>query len=69
MSECQYWWREGAAQWCDMQGGDCACGGWEEGCDMRKTGHKRLDMESELDDVLELFSTKKKQSHRHDKAA
>ncbi|MCL6628743.1 MAG: hypothetical protein K6U00_03980 [Armatimonadetes bacterium] len=36
MSECHFWWRAGDTQWCDMQGNECHCHGWEESCDMKK---------------------------------
>jgi hypothetical protein len=36
MSECHFWWRAGDTQWCDMQGNECHCHGWEESCDLKK---------------------------------
>ncbi len=37
MSECHFWWRSGDVQWCDMNGSECHCGGWDESCDLKTT--------------------------------
>lgn len=65
MSECHYWWRTGSVQWCDMKSDDCTCGGWEEHCDMRKSGRRKMDIESEMDEEQITLASKKKTNHRH----
>jgi len=47
MSECNYWWRTGEVQWCDMKGDGCGCGGWDDYCDMKQSGRRALDLEDE----------------------
>jgi len=32
LSQCDYWWFAGDVEWCDLRGGACKCGGWEESC-------------------------------------
>ena len=64
MSECNYWWRTGDIQWCDMKGNDCTCAGWEEHCDMRKSGRRKMDLESELSEEEVTLASKKRTKHR-----
>lgn len=64
MSQCNYWWRSGEVQWCDMKSDGCTCTGWEENCDMRKSGRRRMNTESEMDAEEITLASKKKTSHR-----
>ena len=65
MSECHYWWRTGEVQWCDMKGDGCHCGGWDEYCDMKQSGRRSLDLESELAGEEVTLASKRKAKPRH----
>ena len=69
MSECHYWWRSGDVQWCDRKSDGCTCGGWEEGCDMKKTGRSHLELDLQLVEEMETLHTRKKTKLRDDRAA
>jgi hypothetical protein len=36
LAHCDYWWFAGSVEWCDLTGGSCRCGGWEEACEMKQ---------------------------------
>lgn len=42
MSECNFWWRTGDIQWCDMKEFECHCGGWDENCDLKLSGRNMI---------------------------
>lgn len=66
MSECSYWWRTGEVQWCDMKGDGCQCGGWDDYCDMKRTGRKALDLEDEAyDEAAASIHERKRTKHKH----
>ena len=64
MSECNFWWRAGNTQWCDMIQKTCQCSGWDECCDMKAASRQDQKADSVIDIRPVIAGRRRKKTRR-----
>ncbi|MBI2843400.1 MAG: hypothetical protein HYX78_08365 [Armatimonadetes bacterium] len=64
MAHCDYWWVAGRVEWCDLLGGNCRCGGWEESCTLKKR-RRKSDRHAQVQMMLDDEDIRRYSRHGH----
>jgi hypothetical protein len=67
LAHCDYWWFAGGVEWCDLEGSNCHCGGWEDSCALKRRRKKSTHTnDMQMMSEMEEHHRKHKQNHiRH----